>query len=31
VFTGGHFFLDEHRAGVVEVLAEHLDHGPGRV
>jgi surfactin synthase thioesterase subunit len=24
VFTGGHFFLDEHRAGVVEVLAEHL-------
>lgn len=24
VFTGGHFFLDEHRAGVVDVLAEHL-------
>jgi surfactin synthase thioesterase subunit len=24
VFTGGHFFLDEHRADVVEMLAEHL-------
>jgi surfactin synthase thioesterase subunit len=24
VFPGGHFFLDEHRADVVEVLAEHL-------
>jgi pyochelin biosynthesis protein PchC len=24
VFPGGHFFLDEHRAGVVQVLAEHL-------
>lgn len=26
VFQGGHFYLDEHRAGVVEVLAEHLKH-----
>jgi surfactin synthase thioesterase subunit len=24
VFTGGHFFLDEHRAGVVDMLSEHL-------
>lgn len=24
VFTGGHFFLDEHRAGVVQALAAHL-------
>ncbi len=24
VFTGGHFFLDEHRAGVVEVLDDHV-------
>lgn len=29
VFTGGHFFLDEHRSGVVDLLAQHLTGAAG--